>query len=295
MSIELKNTIFLDEAEDYQRIGNSRLGGKPDMPKNINYPIFSNGFYEFILQINLSENSIQGLPNKGLLSIFYGSLDNNEAIGFYFEDLNDLELKEIPTATKFAGVTGFREHISYKIKVGPRKITPREKSPEYNDRQFTEEENISHWQIDFLREHSFLLDKGLDDKNDLYFIANGFDLISYGIRIDEKNNTLVYQGQNANKEYKGIEDLKNCQLTTFYENSRFPKKASREEWIDQLEIFEREKEIHLERFKDYTCLLSLASLEETRMTWGDLNKLEFYGYKSEFLKGNFKEIYSTMP
>lgn len=295
MSIELNNTIILDEKEDYQQIGNSRIGGKPDMPKNMNYPLFSNGLYEFILQLNLNENPVQGLPDKGILSIFYGSLDNNEAIGYYFENLNDLELKEIPTSNKFAGVTDFHEHIPYKIKVRPRSIIPREKLPEYNDSQFTEEENINHWQIDFLRENSFLLYEGLDDKNEMYFTTNGFDLISYGIRINEKNNSLIYQGQNANMEYKGIEDLISCQITKFYENRRFPKKATREEWIAQLEAFEREKDTHIERFKDYTCLLSLASLNETRMTWGDLHKLEFYGYKSDFSKGIFNEINSTMP
>ena len=109
MPIELKNTIILDKEEDYEKVGNSRIGGKPDLPRGMNYPIFENGFYEFILQINLKDNPIQELTNKGLLSIFYGNLDNNEATGYYFEDISELEIKEIPKDEKFAGVTDFVE------------------------------------------------------------------------------------------------------------------------------------------------------------------------------------------
>ena len=36
------------EYEDYSKIGNSRVGGVPDLPKNIEYPILDGKYYEFI-------------------------------------------------------------------------------------------------------------------------------------------------------------------------------------------------------------------------------------------------------
>ena len=297
MPIELKNTIILDRKEDYREVGNSRIGGKPDLPKGVDYPIFANGFYEFILQINLNDHPIQGLPNTGLLSLFYGNLDNNEATGYYFEDVDELESKEIPTKEKFAGVTDFVEHISYKIKIESKKIKPREEMSEYNDDQFTEEENIFHWKTDFLRGNSFLMDNGVEDKGYLYLKSNGFDRLvyGYGVRIDEFNNRIIYQGRNANKDYQGIEDLINCPMTYTYESQRISKINSGQEWKNQLEKFEQEKEFHMKKIKDYKCLLSLASSYDTRMKWGDLNKLEIYGYQSDFLKREFKNLNSAMP
>lgn len=297
MSIELKNTIILDKEEDYEKIGNSRIGGKPDLPRGMNYPIFENGFYEFILQVNLKENPIEGLTNKGLLSIFYGNLDNNEAIGYYFEDVDELETKEVPKEERFAGVTDFVEHIPYKIRIELKKITPREELSEYNDKQFTEEENIFHWKTDFLRENSFLMGNGVEDKSCLYLKSNGFDrlIYGYGVRIDEFNNRILYQGRNANKDYNGIEDLINCPLTYSYENQINSGISSGQEWKNQLEKFEQEKEYHMKKFKEYKCLLSLASSYDTRMIWGDLNKLEIYGYECEFLKKEFKNLNSAMP
>ncbi|MBK8807230.1 MAG: DUF1963 domain-containing protein [Bacteroidales bacterium] len=296
MPIELKNTIILDKEEDYEKVGNSRIGGKPDLPRGMNYPIFENGFYEFILQINLKDNPIQELTNKGLLSIFYGNLDNNEATGYYFEDISELEIKEIPKDEKFAGVTDFVEHIPYKIRVESKKITPREDLSEYNDEQFTEDDNIMHWKMDFLSENSFLMDEGIEDKSSLYLKSNGFDRLVYGfgIRIDKFTNTIVYHGRNANKVYNSIEDIINCELTVSYESQRYQNKSNKEKWIKQLKEFEENKEYHLKKFKEFKCLLSLASLFETRMTWGDMHKLEIYGYKSDFDKMKFDTLNSTM-
>lgn len=294
MEIVLNNNIILSGKEDYAKIGNSRIGGKPDLPKQLNYPIFENGFYEFILQINLETDKIDNLPSKGLLSIFYGSLDKNEAIGYYFDTIENLEPKQIPTSAKFAGVTNFQEHISHKISIKRNEITPRIELPEYNDPQFTEEENEMHWRIDFLRGNSYLMQNGVEDRNEIFFKSINLDLIPYGIRINE-DKTLLIQGQDGNKHYKTIKDLIECEKTTYYENRRFPHKASRNEWITQLKEFENNQFECIQKFNNYCCLLSLESLAETRMTWGDLHKLEFWGFKEEFKNGNFENIVSTMP
>ena len=295
MSIILRNSLILENQEDYKTIGSSRLGGKPDLPTEMIYPILENGFYEFILQINLYDFQIGGLPKIGLLSLFFGGLDNNEAKGFYFDTIDNLETKNIPLDEKYAVYTDSIKHVSYKIKIESNKIESRSEQVEYNDEQFTEEDNIMHWKMDFLYKNSYLMDKGVEDKSMLYLKSNGFDRLAYGfgLRIDEVNHSIIYFGRNSNKIYSKFEDVANCKLTTSYENQRDNNLSNK--WLEQFELFEKEKKYHLERFKEFKCILSLASMSETGMIWGDLHKLEIYGYETDILKNNFGKLCSAMP
>lgn len=281
------HVIKVLEAEDYSSVGNSRIGGKPDLPKSMEYPLTSKGFYEFIIQLNLSENKIEGLPNNGLLSIFYGDLDNREGIGFYFNNTETLEQKEIPTHLPFAGVTDFHPHNSHKIKLEYTDFKLPDIGLEYN--------NPNLELIDQLWETSYFVNEGLANKQELYFKKNGLELITNSIQINLSKNKVIYAGQNAYKKYNTLEDLINCKKTTHYENLRYPYQTSREEWISQLQDFERRKNYHIQRLKDFNCLLSLESLDKVGMIWGDYHKLEFYGYKNDWLNGNFYNLNVWMP
>ena len=294
MSRILKHTILLEEKEDYAKIGNSRIGGNPDLPIKMDYPVFENGFYEFILQINLNNHPIIGFPKEGLISIFYGNLDSHEAIAFYSKKEQILENKKVPTDLPFAGVTDFYEHKPYKIGIKEIKLRPREEFPEYNDPQFSDEDNEMHWRMEFQHENSYLMDRGIQDKSHIYLKSNGFEklIYGYGVWIDGTTNTINYKGRNANVEYTNVNDLKNCQITTSH------LKADTEAynlWIQQLEKYENEKLIHLQRFKDYRCILSLATIDKTEMIWGDSRKLEFFGFESELLNETTIKLNSTIP
>lgn len=56
-------------------IGSSRIGGKPDLPKNIQWPGWNGSSLSFIAQINLAELTVfdieQELPNEGILFFFF--------------------------------------------------------------------------------------------------------------------------------------------------------------------------------------------------------------------------------
>ena len=293
MRTDFKNTIILKGKEDYTTIGNSRMGGKPDLPRGMDYPVFINGFYEFILQLNLNDFKINGLPQKGIISIFYGNFIKNEAKVYYFENIDDLELKEVPINYPFAGATDFSEHNSYKLGIEPKQIPPRKNQPMYNDKQFTEEENIMHWRADFLYDNSYLLDNGIENRNELYLKINGFDSIKFNIRIDDKKEKIEYIGRTTYKEYLSIEDLIQCDITKSYETTDY-RRIKQEKWLDQLEQFEKEKEYHIQRFKSFNCLLSISSSNKVGITGANgFYKLEFYGYESEFKIGNFTNLFST--
>ena len=56
--------IVIKEEEDYKIKGNSRIGGLPDLPLEINYPIGKRRPMEFLIQINLQ------LRNSLVLKIY---------------------------------------------------------------------------------------------------------------------------------------------------------------------------------------------------------------------------------
>ncbi|WP_156305977.1 DUF1963 domain-containing protein [Sphingobacterium endophyticum] len=80
----LKKAIGFEqyENEDYQKLGNHRFGGYPDLPLDIPFPSFYNDYrdkdflYEFIAQINCEElsNLQEFLPKSGTLFFFFKSL-----------------------------------------------------------------------------------------------------------------------------------------------------------------------------------------------------------------------------
>jgi uncharacterized protein YwqG len=93
--------------DNYENIGNTRFGGFPDLPEDIDWPI-SNGendiedkgkFFNFICQINLQEIAHLNnyLPKSGLLYFFSGEYYYEPEIKviYYSGDLNKLVKKEV--------------------------------------------------------------------------------------------------------------------------------------------------------------------------------------------------------
>ena len=68
--ISNKFKILVKDAE----IGNSKIGGKPDLRENSVYPINENGFYEFIAQLNFEEikGTSELLPQQGMIYCLLG-------------------------------------------------------------------------------------------------------------------------------------------------------------------------------------------------------------------------------
>jgi uncharacterized protein YwqG len=79
-----KKSVYFKQlgTEKYEKIGNTRFGGMPDLPKSIKYPKFKYSYdkttykYEFIAQINCAEMADYQsfLPRKGILYFFLSSL-----------------------------------------------------------------------------------------------------------------------------------------------------------------------------------------------------------------------------
>lgn len=95
---------------DNLKIGSSKIGGKPDLPKNISWPKLNDSHLVFCAQYNVSElekfDVENLLPNKGIFHIFIGineewnefSMKQNDTKIFFTENTENLERKEYPTS-----------------------------------------------------------------------------------------------------------------------------------------------------------------------------------------------------
>ena len=89
-SIDIKSTI----PDDYSKLGNSRMGGFPDLADESHLPRCEYGIWIFLFQLNLAD--IAGvnnyLPKSGLLSFFVDRLEDPDCkVLFYEGDLNKLK------------------------------------------------------------------------------------------------------------------------------------------------------------------------------------------------------------
>ena len=282
--IEL-HTINLVDEDFYQLLCNSRIGGKPDLPIEMDYPINDDGFLEFLLQINLETDPIHDLPNKGMLSLFNGNLDKREAFGYYFDSLDKFETKEIPSNESFSGIVDYHKTEPFKFSVETKEVISLQvqiENDELNDERFE-----SYY------DNSYINGPGLLNSSELYFRTNNLELITYAVTLSKEKKAVFYSGR-KDKTYKTALDVLECDIDNFPNNIHYPKVSTRKEFNEQLKRFETNKEHHLNRYLEFDCLLSLASSNKTKMIWGDLHKLEIFGFRKEFNKSNFSKLYAWL-
>ena len=96
--------------EVYLKIGESKIGGSPDLPDNVKWPTCDDKYLLFLAQINLEEianlQSANELPKKGLLYFFYkddlsingDSLEHQKGFKvMYIKDSTHLRRRQNPT------------------------------------------------------------------------------------------------------------------------------------------------------------------------------------------------------
>ena len=69
--------------DTYKAVGNTRIGGEPDLPSEIDWPVTNNAYLDFVAQINLTEMPQLGsdyLPAKGFLWFFLGDRSHADGI-----------------------------------------------------------------------------------------------------------------------------------------------------------------------------------------------------------------------
>lgn len=111
---KLKPAVYMNLQpvnEEEIAIGQSKIGGSPDLPKTMSWFTFKNEPMSFLAQINLSEIAAfelhESLPKEGILYFFYDASQQANGLSpedagaskvFYFNgQLSELERKPIPS------------------------------------------------------------------------------------------------------------------------------------------------------------------------------------------------------
>lgn len=101
-------------------VGKTKLGGVPDLPKSIEWPLNKKGtkHYTFLAQINLQEISTydidKQLPNEGLLYFFHDWEEWNDGYVLYSKDISNIERVTAPKELTIERKTLFQRIFNLK-------------------------------------------------------------------------------------------------------------------------------------------------------------------------------------
>lgn len=251
---KVKNSIKIslnkvDESEIL--IGESKIGGSPDLPKNIDWFQFNKKPMSFIAQINLSEINVydleEKLPKKGMLYFFYDA--EQEIWGFdpkdkdgskvlYIKDTDlELERKTIPE-----NLDEWSIYNSCKL-------------------EFKSMLNIPNYESNLMENIK------LNDEE-----SDAFDKVIAKINEDEFSNKLLGHSDNI----QGGMELE-CELVT---NNLYCGNGSG---------YEDPKAKDLEKNVDlWNLLLQIDSNDEACMGWGDVGRLYFWIRENDLKEEKFE-------
>jgi len=268
--------------ENYHSIGNTRIGGWPDLPKSIEYPTKGNGYYNLILQLNFSELqlNLDILPEEGILYIFHGDESSDDFKVIYTTDVEDLEKKQPPK-----GTINLNEEIESRCYDGLIPTFEIEhffkndilwKILEYDESIYSElTKTKSNYSTQILAET-------FDGTKHAYLAIKGFDTLLFEcIGLAPKLNDHDYRTQ---FDYL----IRNCEVkmtdTSFDKSYWMQKKA-------QLVEFDKNRQSHMEEYLKTKCIISIESLDELHWQWGDMGEINLYMHTDDLIAKNFENCH----
>ncbi|KOP68269.1 hypothetical protein AMS62_25705 [Bacillus sp. FJAT-18019] len=252
------------EIESYNEIGSSRIGGDPDLPTMIEWPVDSDGTpMTFLAQLGLRElvphEASELLPAKGMLYFFVGVDEPAYGIEHKVIYLSEDKLQEAnryhsPEVTALEGeFTGYR--VSARSTMEP---------PNYGyvDYEIVEDD-----------EHDYELYEELCFK-----------------LIDENSNDLAVMfgypsTQHGDCEYEAALNLLTGQQYNYSMESAMEKITDH---------FKGNADRAKQEVQDTLLLLALDSDQDVRFCWWDAGELQFYIRKEDLLAGNFANTYCSL-
>ena len=264
--------------EDYSQLGNTRLGGLPDLPKDIEYPHNEEGYYNLLCQINFAEfeNKLEKLPEKGLLYIFDGHSSEDDFVTIYTESLDNLEKKYPPQGMKNLNeeynktyYDGLKVRFEIEHFFGEKIYDVYE----YDMRKY----NSLIESNSYFRSH--ILGKSIDSLDSAYLHLKGFETLKYESLLDREINEFYHRNfSNSLKECE-LEICKNNEKSEYFHRKK-----------EQLLKFDSEKEIHFNSWENVTCLIGLESLDRLGWMWGDSGFKYVYILDEDLKNRNFSNL-----
>lgn len=269
--------------EDYSEIGNTRIGGNPDLPKHMDYPSNEAGYYNLLIQLNFNEldEIIEPLPSSGILYLFIGEYDPDEYFIYYYDgDQKELELKHPPKGKEnlheyldepFKGVK-VQYHLSYFYD-----YFFLEELKKFNPKAYEEFQQV----VGFESEQ--ILGYSPNGCLSAYRVLNGFPKLEHTVLSD----SLGF-GEKYNKQFEILISRAEKRFQNGDEEIA--------EYIRQLKSYDENKESHFESVRNGNTLLllSIPTIEKCGMIWGDYHTLYLHMRREDIKNRNFSKFHVSI-
>ena len=276
-----RETITVHPCTKEPSIGSSKLGGIPDLPPNLKWPVEGDEHYLFIGQINLTElpHIIKEAPKKGWLYFFLGldepASDVAHEVLYYDGDITDLAPQSPPKKQSVNPDYG---------NTFPAASLEFSKAITLPDYTFDSSFDDCYDDVCELREH--LLESGGsrlfgypeqwagNPALDAYLCTNGFQSIIYDTHMTlEKGRERVDRAQESG-DMDQIEYM--------------------DKWFDELKKFIEKKELHREEAENWQVLFQISSVDECNMCWWDAGLLTYLIDTRSLVKRDFSKTYACI-
>lgn len=253
--------LFLDEVQDDQiKIGESKIGGVPDLPDGVSWPIWNGNPLAFICQINLKRvkpfDEEKFLPPQGMLYFFYEA--SKQPWGFDPLDKG---------STKVIYYNGDYSTLS-------RSIEPDNLSTENRFQScilsFNREVTMPSWESYFIK----MLELN-QKESDIYS--------DYQFKSQEANeDEQIYRLLGHADSIQGDMQLE-CQLVT---NGLY--------CGDSTGYNDEKRKVLEPDALNWRLLLQIDSNDEIGMSWGDLGRIYFWIREEDLLNRNFDNVWTIL-
>lgn len=252
------------EIETYNEIGLSRVGGDPDLPAMVDWPVNSDGTpMTFLAQLRLNElvpyDVSTLLPAKGMLYFFIGIDEPAYGIEHKVIYLTEDKLQEArrcasPEVTALEDVfTGYR----------------------VNARSTMEPPNYGYVDYDIVE----------DDEHDY----EQYEELCFELNEENSSDLAVMFGypstQHGDCEYEAALHLLTGQKYNYSTDSALEQIA---------DYFKGDSDRAKQEVQDTLLLLALDSDQDVGFCWWDAGELQFYIRKEDLLAGNFANTYCSL-
>lgn len=252
------------EIETYNEIGPSRIGGDPDLPAMIEWPVDSDGMpMTFLAQLRLSElvpyDASAVLPAKGILYFFVGVDEPAYGIEHKIIYLSEDKLQEAnrsysPEVTALEGeFTGYRVSARSTIE-----------APNYG---YVDYEMVEDDEHDYEQYEELCFELNNENSNDLAVVF-GYPSTQHG-----------------DCEYEAALHLLTGQQYNYSIESAIEKITDH---------FKGDADRAKQEVQDTLLLLALDSDQDVGFCWWDAGELQFYIRKEDLLAGNFANTYCSL-
>lgn len=260
ISKNIRNAIKLNTQkadEEAISIGETKIGGKPDVPIDFVWPQWNSRYLSFIAQINLDEAAQYDLekllPSTGIIYFFYDS--NQETWGFDPKDIGSWKV------IYYSGNTSELKRIEFP------KDMPQEGKFHACKVEIKSERSFPAWESVYIDELKFT-----EKEQNAYF-----DFCE-----EQNEGSIINKILGHPDQIQGDMQLE-CQLVS---NGLYCGDASG---------YNDPKRKELEKgMKDWRLLLQIDSDENSGMMWGDVGRIYFWIKSDDLAEKRFNKVWMNL-